>query len=279
MLSENAMLAQLSVRCAPFSKQEEEIARSANKIYGIDTKNVSGYKKLYNEEDTKALKTAYGAIRTYHYAHTLEWPWDQGKALLSAAQFDEYNKEINRLGQEYLKLADEFCNNIQEIIARAIASNSNLGKSSDYKKLGNIRDRFSFTIDYFSIPENNFLAKISAEDKAKIEARAEHAKNQAIAAAKEQLAKDIITFVRDLNARMQDKDGKGLHQSTLDKAQHFSNMLDSFNFLDSELFSQLKSELAKISGYDKDEIQDSEKTKKEFAKRTKDVLDKIDSYL
>ena len=277
MLSENALIVKLNVTCAPLSKKEEDIARSASQTFNIDQRNVSSYKKLYNPEDTKALVSAYGNIRTFHYRYTL--PWSQGEAFISASQFDFYNSEINRLGQEYLKLANEFCDNIQGIIARAIASNGDLGKRSDYKKLHSLRERFSFDVNYFAIPENDIRASISQIEKDKIIAREKSRQDIIIQEAKEKLAKDILTFVTDLNSRMQDKKGKGLHQSTLDKAQHFSNMLDSFNFLDSELFGQLKNELTKISGYDKNEIQDSEQTKKEFAKRTKDVLDKIDSYL
>jgi hypothetical protein len=162
---ESSLLADVSIAVWGATRSDPKLLNDLKAQHGASGDVGRVIKNLLAGADgpLKAVKGAYMAVRTRHYALTLPWvndphaPRQEGPRLLPKVLLGQYNKEISELKKAAENQLEEFLAQYPELVKRARANLGTMAPSAmnggEYPTAEEIRGTFRLYFDFQPIPE------------------------------------------------------------------------------------------------------------------------------
>jgi hypothetical protein len=228
----------------------------------------------------EAVRSAYNALRTKHYAITLPWVSDphaarqRGPRLLPHLLFSNYLGELGMLKRAAEALLDDFLAEYPSLIVQARA---NLGGMADtnYPSVDEVRAAFRIHIDFEPIPAGtNFkglpehvIERLSVN----MQARQQRMVNQATEAMWGE-AKERIGHIVE---RLSDPE-KTFKESTVEQVRELVTLLPGWNVAGSPQVAEVVQDIkTMLDGVTTKEIRKSGTVRQDVASQAKAVADKL----
>lgn len=107
------------------------------------------------------VKAIEGMARRYHETHTLPWSQD-GARILPGEMYYEYVAKMNGFSDDFSHAVKEFLEAYPAMVEAAKGDLNGLYNDSDYPTVGELRDKFSFRVSFFPVPETKEDFRIEA---------------------------------------------------------------------------------------------------------------------
>lgn len=185
-VSSRAMLVSLNVSSWSARKFDKRVTNDVAAENGATAK-AGRYNKdlLAGAETHKAVTTAAGAARRTHYTHTLPWA-DDGWRLLPTANYQAYVDAMRAARTTFDAAVDELVSNYEDLRDNARRELGALYNASEYPKVGAVREKFGWAIEFSPVPSvGDIRVSLPADEVASIEARVE---SRVVAATKDAMA-------------------------------------------------------------------------------------------
>jgi hypothetical protein len=185
------------------------------------------------DENLKATRAAFAAVRATHYALTLPWVSNPhadrmtGPRLLPNALFEKYLTAMSTQKRAALQALDKFIDGYDDDVQRARANLAALA-DADYPTADQVRGMFRVAFDFEPIPAGAgfkglppaFAGKLAASLRAKQEAM--------IASSQAAIWEEVRERVTHLHTRLADPDAK-FKASTIENVRELITLLSGWN--------------------------------------------------
>jgi hypothetical protein len=221
------MLADLTIHRWTATKHDRAISSEIEKTHSA--KDAGRYnKQLIDKAHLAAVDELSGALRKYHYTHTLPWT-DKGARLLPSKLFMEYRQGINELKLQRQAAVDKFLTVYPQLVNDARLRLNTMFQPEDYPPVDALRKSFGVELEIMPVPtSSDFRVEVSQEAQDEIRQQITESLNERQAKA----LKDCWARVREVVGRISDQCGnpKGrIHDSLVTNAADLVNVLDGLN--------------------------------------------------
>lgn len=130
-ITTRAMLARVTIRSWGGRALDRKVTEEVAEQHGVSTEAGRYNKQLVPKARLEGIVKASGAIRQYHYEHTLPWA-DDGARVLPAAMFETYREGMFARKDVFDAAVADFCAAWPEIMEEAKRELGSLFRPGDY---------------------------------------------------------------------------------------------------------------------------------------------------
>ena len=201
VLTARAMLVNLKIKKWSARKEDKQVSKDVASQYHTTLEAGKYNKALISKESIKKIQKAANEARTYHYTHTLPWD-DDGPRILTAAEFDNYNKEMRKQAQEFKGLVSDFLRDYDQFVAEAQQRLNGMFNPDDYPTTAEIHKKFSFAYVVAPLPsDDDFRVNLQADDVDRIQQEI----SERLQAAEQTALNDLWNRLHDVTLAMANK--------------------------------------------------------------------------
>jgi hypothetical protein len=280
MLEEKGMLVRLSIGQWTANRKDKTVTQEVATNHNSDADMGIYRKALVAKNGLKAVQSAAGDARTFHYTNTLPWN-DNGDRILPAANFFIYRQEIDKLKKQFETAVQDIINNYDEMIADARIRLNGLFDSNDYPSKYELERKYYFTVDISPIPTSaDFrLTLTNGEEEAikeEIQNRLQTAAQKANLDAWKRLYETVARFGEVLPAfdpAAAGKDRGTFRDSLVGNAVELCDLLTRLNITDDPELERMRKEVEnKLTAYSAKELREDTNARKEVTKDAEAIL-------
>ena len=273
MFDKRAMLVELTIRQWTARKHDRKVSREVDQGHGAQ--NAGRFnKQLIAKDALEKIAKKAGAIREFHYAHTLPWG-NNGQRLLPSSFFMSYTGELRKHRDEFNRLVDAFMVDYPQLVADARSRLGTLYDPADYPPMAAVRSNFSVEFQIFPVPTSgDFRVDVAADERAEITSQIEKATLERQASA----TKACFVRVRDVLQRMKQQCTEGktrITDSLVADARDLTSMLDDLNIAGDPELTRLNNEMRRDLLVDVEDLRNSPATRKAVGDRASQLLESI----
>ena len=258
------LLAEMRVSQWTARKTDKRAAKEVADNNGVeDRAGGTYYKSLVACEELDNIKTLVGKARSYHYSVTLPW-LDSGPRVLPASLFVEYIATMNDYGAQFETLVDTFIENYPFFRSEAKRMLGNLFNDEEYPRSDELRQRFSFNVNYYPMPVGNDLRchlgdeELERRIRSEVDANTKKAINATVL--------DVVERIRDVLGSYILATGKdsNIRDSFMVNAKALVAVLPSLNITnDARITALYKCLEGELTRYSVDEIKSDAEVRRE----------------
>lgn len=213
---ETAMLADITLAVWSAERTDHKIMADAKAQAGAVGNVGRAIKNLLAgaDEDLRATRSAFSAVRAQHYALTLPWVSDphaerqRGPRLLPNMLWDKYALSMGQKKRAALAALDAFVASYPDCARRAQANLGGLANASDYPGPAEVRGHFRIAFDFEPIPDGGSFRGLPEAALAKLEAGLKRKQQVMLEGATRAMWSEIGERVGHLAARMAEPDAR-----------------------------------------------------------------------
>lgn len=267
------MLVELTIRQWTARKHDRKVSREVDQGHGAQ--NAGRFnKQLIAKDALEKIAKKAGAIREFHYAHTLPWG-NNGQRLLPSSFFMNYTGELRKHCDEFNRLVDAFMVDYPQLVADARSRLGTLYDPADYPPMAAVRSNFSVEFQIFPVPTSgDFRVDVAADERAEITSQIEKATLERQASA----TKACFVRVRDVLQRMKQQCVEGktrITDSLVADARDLTSMLDGLNIAGDPELTRLNNEIRRDLLVDVADLRNSPATRKAVGDRASQLLESM----
>ena len=284
-ISAAAMLVDFNTSTWAGRKMDKRASAEVTDTNGAKHGAASVHKKLLGScEELKAIHTLVGVARNhYHYRYTM--PWSKGgTALLTTEAYFTYKPQMEELQQEFYRLVDVFLAAYSWEITKAQAELGTLFNPSDYPTEDDLRSKFSFTVDYYPMPEaGDWRVDVSREQLTDLQEQFEKSANKRVQDAMNHVWRTLSEHLTHFADRLDYKDNeqkKIFKEATVDNLLDLIDRLDVLNVTGDPTLSDIKRKLAEATrGITPEALREDETLRLETKKQIDDAIAALPSLM
>lgn len=292
-LSTKAVLVSLNISQWSARRLDKKVTQETNEAHNAVADAGRYNKLLVKKEALEPIGVAVTAARTYHIVMTQPWT-DNGPRLLPSKLVIQYQTKMRQLRQEFDRVVEEFSLNYPRYVDERRRELNGMFRASDYPGTREIRDRFGFGIEMYTVPDvSDFRVAISKEYADDLRAHIEQSTHKALAKAMRDSNERILETVGRMAERLKNfkpkhvgEDGKlvaaenRFRDSLVENVRELADLLPAFNLTDDEMLAriakQIKSELCE---YDAEILRENDGTRLQVAASAERILREVKDFM
>lgn len=274
-IRDRAILVQVTPRGFTTSRYDKSATKEFESYAGaVDAGKF--HKDLFTKEEMADVIKVQGLARTVHYKYSLQWV-EGGLRIMPTAVWDDFTKEINEVQDELDKAVRKMVDKYDELMANA---KRRLGKKmfniEEFPTKRELKERFRILVKVFPVPDkDDFRADIPEDAIENFVDTNREQHDKAVG----QLWIRFRTVLEHAVEQLSKKEGK-LFESVIENIRALTELLPKLNIVNdpklNELVEMADEAYAKITIT---QLRESPKKRKKKAKETKEILDRMASYL
>lgn len=242
-----------------------------------DAANVT--KKLFVGNPLFAdITTKSNAMRNYVLNRTL--PWIGDLRLLSIANFEQFQADMNSMKEEFDEAVDKFCKDYDVQVSAMAFKLGNMFDRSEYPSAANIRHKFNVKWEFSPLPTSGDF-RVDAENRLKKEMQEVY--ERAMEERVRESMKNVWERLHECLTHLADRLGTGkngknniFRDSLLGNARELVNLLEVFNITqDQQLEAARRKLLAAIDNVEPEELRKNDDIRKDVKAQVDDILSKF----
>lgn len=237
-------------------------------------------KKLFVDNPLFAdITSKSNAMRNYVINCTL--PWIGDLRLLSIANFEKFQGDMNSMKDAFDEAVDKFCKDYDVQVSAMAFKLGNMFNRAEYPSAANIRHKFNVRWDFSPLPTSGDF-RVDAENRLKQEMQAvyERAMEERVRESMKSVWERLHECLTHLADRLGHKeDGKPniFRDSLLGNAKELVNLLEVFNITqDQQLEAARRKLLAAIDNVEPEELRKNDDIRKDVKSQVDEILNKFD---
>jgi hypothetical protein len=270
-LHTRAMLVSLRISSWSARKYDRKVSMEATAAHGA-TLDAGRFNKHLLPGDAptyKALNSHVAAVRQGNYDQTLPWS-DDGWRILTVKNFDHYTDIMRKWKHEFDRLLAEFRADYPALRMAAKDKLNGMYKDDDYP--ADIRDRYSFAVEYNPVPTGtDFRVTIADDEINAIAARTEERVRESFEAAHQDAVKRLYACVQHIQARLSEPDAI-FRDSLISNARELCDILTRINVTDDPALERMRRETELLATAEPETLRKDDKARLETANRAQTIL-------
>lgn len=274
------MLVSYNTSCWNGAKLDRQTSEDVDQTKDTKTRVAKVTKNLMaGVESLDAIRSLINNTRLDFYRRTLPWD-DDGKRVLNAATFMEFNQWAKDRERSFDQLVDAFVSDYSNIITTQAFKLGKWFNRADYPDPAEIRTRFALKFNYTPMPQAgdfrlDAFNEVQAEAAQQFEQRAAEQVERAMQDAWDRMHKLISRIIEQMEPR---EDGKRrrIHDSMMESAYDMCHMLTSFNMTGDPKLEQARRELeAALSGTSTHVLRASDNAREALRDKMREIQSKF----
>ena len=202
------------------------------------------------DENLKATRAAYAAVRATHYSLTLPWVSNPhadrltGPRLLPNALFERYLSAMSSQRRAALQALDTFVAGYDDDVARAKANLAALA-DADYPTADQVRGLFRVAFDFEPIPSGAGFRGLPPAFAAKLAGSLQKKQDAMIASSQVAMWQEVRERVGHLHERMSDTNAK-FKASTVEGVRELLTLLSGWNVTNDPRVAEIISDIDRM---------------------------------
>lgn len=279
MLHDTCILVRLAISLPPQTKTAKEASQDVEMKYKTAKKQGKVTKVLFSQKDIKPLTQAMNKARTIFNENSL--PYDAAYRIIPSARYFDFVKIMSQLSEEFDTCKKKFLNEYHIIQMRSAAVLGDLFDEDDYPSAGQLDHSISFSIESSVIPKITAfdeLAGLTPEAVEDLKSQALAGQQKKIDDALQDLYRRLFTSLNKASSKLADEDS--IFRDTLVSNIHDAlQAVDCLNITNNPDLMELANKVRSVVGdITPQALRDDKELRKETAKNTKEVMQKISEF-
>lgn len=280
-ITQRAMLAGLGIAtwsARKFDKKETEAVLAKHQAKkGAARVNKAlldaGHPKL------RAISTAAGQIRDYHYTNTLPWA-DSGYRLLPSKHYFEYTQGLRELRETFDSKVEEFLAEYPQMKEEAKDILNTMYDEADYPATEALRAKFYCIVKYMPMPDaNDFRVTLGEEEEKAVRASIEKEVSTAIGDAIYDLVLTFADKIEKLHERLADPANK-FQDSLLENLREVCDLIPKLNLThDTRLEDLRQRTIQSLLVADPKTLRKDEAQRAEIAQQAENIFADLEAFM
>jgi len=293
-ISTRAMLVNLSIGIYSSSKTDKAVTEDVIRDHNAAPDAGRFSKKLLDKKAMAEIKGVVTRARSYHYENTLPWS-NEGPRILPTARFAEYDKEMRTLKDDFDIAVRNFAAEYPDYVKEAETRMGSLFLAEDYPAVGDVEDKFTWSLDILPLPSSNdFRVELSKDVtdhiKKEMDARTDETLKKATLSVWQRAFDSINNMASKLEEYKvtQKADGKPkvenpFRDSLVANIAGLAELLPQLNISNDPKLAKLADDLkSRLTAYSADDLRKDETlrigTAKDARKILEDIKETMDAY-
>lgn len=283
-LAKRAMLAMPNISVWTARRYDREVSEEVAKDHNADVERAGRYNKVLinvrSPEYQNVVKAA-GAARRYHESRTLPWAQD-GARILSAAMFDEYQREMVKHREGFGHAVTELVREYPRLVEEQKQIVNGLFKPSDYPKQEELSRKFGFHIGIYPVPSaDDFRVALDNDDVEAIRAKIEMEVEDTVKSAERERWERLMRVVAHAVERLSNPENR-FQDSLIGNIQTAVEVLPKLALRDDPGFDEVLADVRqKLTVLDPKELRDEKnrKLRKAAAHEAAEIVRKMKGFM
>jgi DNA repair exonuclease SbcCD nuclease subunit len=279
MLQNEGMIVRLSIGTWTARKFDQKATQEVAAVHEVQA-DVGRYNKvLIAKESLKDITAAVSAARTFHYDNTLPWD-DGGGRLLTAKNFFEYSKKMNKLKTSFEDAVRSFLNGYPVYRNEARKRLGSLFILSDYPGVTAIKSKFDFNVDFEPVPvSGDFRVELQKKDVDKIRKEIDDRLSKRVAEATKDLFGRLKVVVEKFIERLSEEDA--IFRDTLvNNIIDIVELIPRLNIANDPNLSSMRKEIERrLCSFTPEVLRADKVVRKQAVDDATDILSKMIGYI
>lgn len=289
-LKDNALIVSISVGKPQMTKTDSKATQDAEQANNAH--NAGKYTKdLFPKHLIAPIKALETSAR--YYVECTTYPWRRGEYLLPTTRFMDFADRMAKFELEFNQLVTGFMQNFVNVLDEARRQQGDLFDENDYPDVSDIRNRFTFGVNYLPVPEyGDFRVDLQEEEKQLLKEQVEAQHNEAM----EEMMRKPLERLREVVAKLNEvckKDDRVtinkrtgepeskppiFRDSVVDNIKREIDLLYDFAEVMPSDIQQLNSDVANVLR-EPELLRNDEGARKDVAQNTDALLEQINNML
>jgi hypothetical protein len=244
-ISSQAMLVSSKFKLLGIYRKDEVATDHVNTHY--EAKDVAKVTKcLLQGRHLKNIKAVRTAVCDFIGKHTLPWSED-GKRLLPATNFDKFQAQIEDFKHQWKIEVDDFIRRYDDILYESASMSGKLFEANAFPSKDDIKKKFSFSVNFSSVPNaNDFRIDLIGESaEAEIRKSIEDQVSSEVLDGKKDILERITKNMKHLAGVLTDPN-KQFRKSALTNAKEMATLLNDLNITQDKTITKLSESTSKL---------------------------------
>ena len=283
---ETAMLADITLAVWSAERTDHKIMADAKAQAGAVGNVGRAIKNLLAgaDEDLRATRSAFSAVRAQHYALTLPWVSDphaerqRGPRLLPNMLWDKYALSMGQKKRAALAALDAFVASYPDCARRAQSNLGGLANAQDYPSPAEVRGHFRIAFDFEPIPDGGSFRGLPEAALAKLEAGLKRKQQVMLEGATKAMWSEIAERVGHLAARMSDPEAR-FKASTVAAVSDLAALIPGWNIASDPRAAEVAADIDRMMrGVQPHTLREDAAARMDVATQATAVADKLRSW-
>lgn len=275
-----AMLVELSASTWTARKLDRGVTTEVNDAKGAKAGAARVNKHLLaGRTELEAItKLVSEARNTYLYGNTMPWS-DNGLRLVPATRFMEVDKRLREYGDKFHDLVKEFINIYPSLITAQAMALGDMFKREDYPTVDKIATRFSWSVNYYPVPQSgDFRVDVGADAAAELKQRAEQALADKVRQMRDEMRTQLKEHLQRMSRQLKvEGENKGkLYETLLSNGIAICDLAKSFDDAGDPEIKRLRADMAALlTGVTIDELRKNDDLRMDTKTEVDALLNKL----
>jgi len=277
-MRDKAMLARVSISQWSGRRFDKEATVEVERAHG--GANMGRFNKmLVDPALLKPIAQAGGAIRNYHYKHTLPWD-DSDNRLLPAACYLDYCAGFQPLEAAFWLRVDEAMAEYEAEIQRSQQRLGTLFKLSEYPTVNELRGRFRVRWSVNPLPNaQDFRVDITEEEQARMQANIEAQLAEATNTAVRDIWNQLYKVVSKMHERLSDP-AAVFRDSLVDNVEQLCQLVPKLNFTEDPEIERFGKEIKQqLASFAPATLRDSQYARQQTASNAESIMKAMEGFM
>ena len=278
MIQDKAMISVLNISAWTSRKFDRQVTSNTNRYYKAG--DAGRYNKLLiNKEAVDKIRKISSEARIYYRENTLPW-LSSGGRILPATLYYEYIREMTKKKNNFNQVVSEFIKNYPDLIEESSVRLGEMFKASDYPHEDELRDKYSFEIITFPIPnENDFRVNLNQDEYQEIKNIIKEDIEKRISDASKDLWLRMFGVVKHMSEKLSDSGGV-FRDTLVENIENVCNLAMKLNVMDDPNITRMANEIKdRLTTIDPQTLRKSKAQRKQMATESAAILNKVRGYL
>lgn len=284
-ITTRAMLARVTIRSWGGRALDRKVTEEVAEQHGVSTNAGRYNKQLVPKARLEPIAKAAGALRMYHYEHTLPW-MDDGGRILPAAAFETYRAGMLGLKDGFDSAVEKFLADWPAIMEEAKAELGSLFRPGDYPT--DPGSLFGVRLGTMPMPSaDDFRVSLGDQDVTAIKRQIEEDAQAALKAAVADTVGRIRTVVGAMSERLRayrvnpdtGKQEGVFRDSLVGNVRDLVAILPALNLTNDPVIARAISEMSTLCAYEAEELRTHPGKRSETLAAADAILAGMEGYL
>lgn len=275
-INQNAILATLNVSQWTGSKKDNRITREVQTNHNADKTSGRFVKNLIDKSDLNPIAKVGRQIRTLFYEKTLAWG-ENGERILSTKVYFDFMSKYAELKSEFDHLVEKFLDGYDQAKEAAKVRLGTMYNESDYPTRLEIERKFGVSIKLMPFPESQVNVNLDSNELDKLNQEIVNEIDSRSLSARLEVRDRVREVLSHLRAKMLQEDPK-IYQTNFTNVTDLAKLMPELNVWDDPKIDQLSREILEAMEYNADDAKASVDVRSKVADKSKEILNKLDSF-
>jgi hypothetical protein len=277
-LKNKALLVHLGLSSWSPTKIDKDESRVLRKKHNTAPNFAKVSKRLLDSPNLKDILTIKGMARNEHYRQTLPWK-DGDLRILPTANFLPYQTVMNTHKGNFEAAVKKFLADYDQDIIAAPARLGTLYNVDDYPAALQLKARFSFSIQFYSISEEtDFRVDLADAEIKAIQQDAEKLIRESVKESVKDSWSRIADAVNRAESTLSDPDNNRFHATMIKNLDELADVLPRLNISQDPALDAMAAEIkARLTKYSTATLKTDKGARKETSAAAADILAKVET--